>query len=180
MTRIIKSVYSDGGIIGPNPSLLGGSWAWCHTDEHGERVTCASGLVRPFLRRGGVLLPVTNNHTEMIALTRALLALPEGWSGRVYCDSKLALGWTFWGYKHEKVPQCLYDRMRHAMSRLGRPTAVLLDGHPTDEHLATGKGKRGQPVSVHNRFCDYECGRQISLYRAAQTAQAQPSDVQAR
>ena len=157
---MIEALYTDGGVLGPNPSPLGGMWAWCQVDEAGERVQCASGIVRPFQCGGdGQSAPVTNNNTEMIALTRGLLSLPEGWEGTVYCDSKLALGWTFWHFKHDLVPSCLYERAMAAKARFGKVVTVLLDGHPTKAHLLAGKGKRGGPVSIHNKWCDEECGR---------------------
>jgi hypothetical protein len=32
-----------------------------------------------------------------------------------------------------------------------------VDGHPTEEHLAQGFGKRGRAVSKHNAWCDKAC-----------------------
>ena len=158
ITAMITALYTDGGVIGPNPSLLGGTWAWCHVNECGQRIRHESGVARPFLRDAdGHPVPVTNNNTEMIALTRGLLSLPDGWSGDVYSDSRLALGWTFWNFKHELVPPLLYQKALAARSRLGLVNVVLLDGHPTRAQLAAGTGKRGGPVSEHNVFCDAEC-----------------------
>ncbi len=165
----IISLYSDGGVIGSNPSLLGGTWAWAQVGADGERIEHAAGLVKPFVKDSlGFYVSVTNNNTEMVALTRGLLSLPEGWSGTVYCDSKLALGWTFWGWKNDLVPPVLLAKARAAVARLGEIKTVLLDGHPTKAHLAAGIGKRGNTVSIHNKFCDEECGRIAKEFKASQ------------
>jgi ribonuclease HI len=157
---MIAGMFADGGVIGPNPSLIGGTWAWCHVDESGQRIAHASGIVRPFLKDAECQpIPVTNNNTEMIALTRGLLSLPEGWSGTIYSDSRLALGWVFWGFKHEKVPVHLYQKAKSALGRLGSVEVVHLDGHPTVAQLQSGLGKRGNRCSEHNVWCDAECGR---------------------
>ncbi|BDI33451.1 hypothetical protein CCAX7_55020 [Capsulimonas corticalis] len=157
---MIAALYTDGGVIRKNPSLIGGTWAWAQVDASGERIHSECGVVKPFMKDElGFYLPVTNNNTEMIALTKGLLSLPEGWSGTVYCDSKIALGWTFWEYNAENVPAPLIAKARLAVTRLGQIETVLLDGHPTAAHLAANKGKRGGPVSVHNQHCDEECGR---------------------
>ncbi|MEO7716279.1 MAG: hypothetical protein ABIY70_08745 [Capsulimonas sp.] len=177
----IAALYSDGGVISKNPSPIGGTWAWCQVDASGERLLHASGVVRPFMSDGqGGRLPVTNNNTEMIALTRGLLSLPEGWSGTVYCDSKCALGWTFWGYKHENVPTPLIEKARAAVARLGKVETVLLDGHPTAAQIAAGTGKRGQPVSIHNKFCDEECTKAGAPYKVPMAAKASPSRERVR
>jgi hypothetical protein len=104
----------------------------------------------------------------MIALTRGLLSLPEGWSGAVCSDSRLALGWVFWNFKHEQVPPVLYQKAHQARARLGRLTVIHLDGHPTAAQLLAGVGKRGNPVSEHNSWCDRECSRLADETRKAE------------
>ncbi|MGI4792008.1 MAG: hypothetical protein ACRYFS_24560 [Janthinobacterium lividum] len=165
---MITALYSDGGCIGPNPSLDGGTWAWCAVDEDGERILSASGVLLPFQKDADCnLIAVTNNQSEMVALTRGLLSLPDGWSGTVFCDSRLALGWTFWNFKHDLVPNRLYLKAMEAKARLGRIETVLLDGHPTQAQLAAGFGKRGQPVSEHNKFVDALCTDRAKEFKLA-------------
>jgi len=41
---------------------------------------------------------------------------------------------------------------------------VLLDGHPTKAQIESEKGKRGNPTSVHNVWCDEQCGKQARMY----------------
>ncbi len=168
----VVALYTDGGCIGPNPSPYGGTWAWTQVNQAGQRVREASGIIRPFLRGAdGQALPVTNNNSELIALTRGLLSLPEGWCGQVFSDSRLALGWCFWGYKHDLVPDGLYRKMCEARERLVSVQAFLLDGHPTQAQLATGIGKRGQRVSVHNKWADEACTARATEFKTAMNAQ---------
>jgi ribonuclease HI len=154
---MIAAVYADGGVIGVNPSPIGGTWAYVHVDAGGEVIARDSAVVTP---RSSVPL-ITNNLTEMIALVRALAALPAGWSGHVYSDSQITLGRLFLGWKMNGIPPMLVKQGADALERLDLPNVqwTLLDGHPTKAQLAIGKGKRGNPVSIHNVACDKECGR---------------------
>jgi ribonuclease HI len=171
---VIAAVYADGGVIGRNPSPVGGTYAWCHVDECGERVATGSGLVLPdphFPRDlvSGVEdvfacpAPITNNQTEFLALLRGLMALPEGWSGTVHSDSKITLGRFFWEWKITQIPHEWIRWGSEVRQRLGKCEPVLLDGHPTRAQLTAGVGKRGQPVSEHNVWCDTQCGRVATL-----------------
>jgi hypothetical protein len=161
----ILAAYADGGVIGRNPSLVGGTWAWCHVstdlrvvaDPYLYLVQRGSGLLLPE-KVGGI--PVSNNHSEYYALARCLKELPEGWSGTVYSDSQITLGRFFLGWRHENVPPAWEAHMRALLARLGEVKWVLLDGHPTRAQLAAGKGKRGNPCSSFNVWCDSQCTRQ--------------------
>jgi ribonuclease HI len=156
----IVALYADGGVILKNPSTIGGTWAWAAVDAQGNRV----------IERGGVTPAtetrvITNNHMEQIALTLALEAMPDGWSGKVYSDSQLALGRMFKGWRIRNLPANVAKRSAAAVARLGRIDIVLLQGHPTKADLARGIGaKRGLPVSVHNVWADAECQRQAKAY----------------
>lgn len=154
----IIAVYADGGVIGVNSSPVGGTWACCHVNDHGVRVYTASGVVLP--RQSCPL--ITNNLTEMVALVKALEALPEGWHGAVYSDSQITLGRLFLGWKMSGIPDVLIRQGSAALKRLdlARVTWTLLDGHPTKAQLAMGKGKRGNPVSEHNVWCDKQCAKE--------------------
>lgn len=172
---MIAAVYSDGGVIGVNPSPIGGTWACCLIDECGTTAESCSGYVWP--EKVGDWVPwcvetpeVTNNQTEFYALLSALERLPDGWSGRVCSDSAITLGRFFRGFKLTGLPQGWVDRGAAALARLGAVTLVQLDGHPTRAQLAAGVGKRGNPVSAHQGWCDKECGRlarRASLARSA-------------
>lgn len=158
--RPIVAIYADGGVIGKNPSPIGGTWAWC---------AVTSGEVRAIERGGVIVAPegrlITNNHTEFIALTLALEAMPDGWSGLVCSDSQISLGRLFYGWKLKNLPANVHKRGIEARLRLGELKPVLLQGHPTKKDLERGIGaKRGYPVSIHNVWCDQECGRQAAAF----------------
>lgn len=163
------TVACDGGLVGTNPSKLGGSYAWIHIGESGNSVAHASGIVTPeFLR----ITPVTNNHTELIAMLFAIENLPEGWSGAVLCDSYVTIRRVFYGGTMKNVPGWLVERVGAVMRRIDRVKCrpVLLDGHPTKDELARGRGKRGHMVSPFNVFCDRACqarAREFFEQRAA-------------
>lgn len=158
------ALYADGGVIGVNPSPLGGTWAWCTVDADGARVRWDAGVLTPAAVGGAV----TNNTTELLALVNGLEALPAGWVGAVYSDSWVSLQRVFLGAKLNNVPVWLVDRLQ-AIQRGGALAAmryVLLDGHPTKAQLAAGVGKRGNPVSEHNVWCDLMC-QQLGRREAA-------------
>ena len=160
------AVYADGGVIGRNPSEDGGTWATCHVDAAGQRVWTASGRI-DFEDVGGL---VTNNQSEFYALLSGLEELPAGWSGKVCTDSLVTIrrfrdDGRLWG-----IPLPWRKRMALVLGRLGALEYVLLDGHPTKAQLAAGRGKRGSPVSIHNVWCDRECGEVAKRYRLSRIA----------
>lgn len=158
-TKIIE-LYCDGGVVGRNPSSLAGTFAWCGVNAKGERVIERGGYVPAPPGR-----PVTNNHTEEIAIVLALEAMPDRWSGLVCSDSMIALGRVFKSWRTRNLPENIKQRAIAAVARLGKIETRLLQGHPTRKDLAVGIGaKRGFPVSVHNCWCDAECNRQAKKF----------------
>lgn len=150
------ALYTDGGVIGQNPSAIGGTWAWCMVDAQGTLLRHASGWVNPVEMNTEA---VTNNHTELMALVLGLEALPETFAGTIYSDSWVSLQRVFLAAKLNNVPQWLIDRLQ-AIQRSGRLATLrfqLLDGHPTRAQLDAGIGKRGNPVSKWNVWCDEQC-----------------------
>jgi len=173
--ELVRALYCDGGVIQKNPSAIGGTWAWCGTDENGTRI----------VRRGGFVPAngrfITNNLTEYIAATLALEAMPEGWSGKLHSDSQITLGRLFWRWRNKNLPTNVYSRGMAAVERLGKVEPVLLQGHPTKADLACGIGKkRGLPVSIHNVWCDHECGRQAQLFLETQTKDIMAAQIAER
>jgi len=160
--RLAAEIYTDGGIIGHNPSCDGGTWAYCIVRDgvmHCDR----SGYLLPSDVAGDT---VTNNNTELAAIMEAIEELPDGFVGRLNSDSRIALGWVFLGWKTENVPAPLLTRLEAVRARLSvlRLTWRLLDGHPTKAQLESGRGKRGNPCSEFNVFCDRECGRLAAAF----------------
>jgi hypothetical protein len=120
-------LYCDGGVIGSNPSLIGGTYAYCVVQD-GARVAGRSGVVTP---RSLHMPVVTNNLTEMLAALKALNYAPA---------------------MHQT-----YRQLRKHLVNWERIEYVLLDGHPTKAQLLAGIGKRGNLVSEHNVWCDEAC-----------------------
>lgn len=164
---MIVEVYADGGVVTENPSPIGGTWAWCHVDEQGERVASGSGGAGPefFGLHAGEC--VSNNVTEFYALLKAIEPLPEGWSGRILSDSGVTL--TRFkrpeGARMKGLPPSLVGFMRVAVARLGEVEWVLLGGHPNRKQLAEGVRKDGKPVSQHNVWCDKKCNEHAALLK---------------
>ena len=173
MTSEILAVYADGGVVGKNPSALGGTWAWCHVNDTRLVVPVVSTCI--VAKGHDYILPhhlgvetITNNVSEYVALLRCLQALPEGWSGPVYSDSMITLGRFGMGWRHENVPGILEVEMHEARQRLGKLTWNLLDGHPTRAQLEAGVGKRGGKVSVFNWLVDKWCQELGKAYRSGE------------
>jgi ribonuclease HI len=154
---MIAELYADGGVIGKNPSPYGGTYAWRAVDETGRPIVGNVKIVTP----DEMLGPVTNNQTEMLAVLNALQTVPYDWAGTLYSDSAVTLGRVFQGYKWSNFPQWvhhLYQLQRDRLENWSQIKWVQLDGHPTAEQLKAGIGKRGNPVSIHNVWCDKACG----------------------
>lgn len=165
----VVELYCDGGVVLKNPSPYGGTWAWVAVDENGEVVKEDSGFVPAPEGR-----PVSNNHTEQIAIIKGLEAMEPGWSGTVLSDSMIALGRVFQSWRTKNLPDNIIKRTREALMRVGNPKTVLLKGHPTKKELERGthtkrfktyeKGPKivwkdiEIPVSIHNVRCDELCG----------------------
>lgn len=169
MNTGIIAIYADGGVMGCNPSPIGGTWAYALVNPDGERIAEDSGVIIP--EWAGVA-EITNNLTELYAVVRGLLALPAGWSGIVASDSQITLGRLFWGWAIANIPEWLWYEAERARRRLSWEAChpLLLDGHPTRAQLAAGIGKRGNPVSAHNVWCDAACKAAGIAYRTAEVA----------
>ena len=164
----VVAIYTDGGVCGKNPSHIGGTWAWCGADLEGNRIVEASGAIP-----APVGHPITNNHTEQIAIALALEAMPDGWSGTVYSDSEVALGRAFKSWRIRNLPHNVIERTAEAVARLGTIEPVLLQGHPTKADLECGIGaRRNLPVSIHNVWCDKACQKAKEKLFARETNEA--------
>jgi len=162
--RKIISLYCDGGVIASNPSAIGGTYAYKLIFEDGtERGQAA--VLTPDLAGG----TVTNNQTEMLALLKGLVELPADFNGTIYSDSQVTLGRVFHGWQWKNIPAwiCkLYQEQRARFTDWDAIGCVLLDGHPTRKQLQNGIGKRGNPVSEHNVWCDQACKEAGESYLA--------------
>lgn len=156
----LVAVYADGGVIKTNPSMIGGTYAWCHVDDIGLHVREAGGV----LKYGDVLdtssgtpLKITNNHSEFYALLLCLEQLRKGWSGQVVSDSEVTLGRFFWGWTRSGIPNDWCQRADAVVARLSKLTPIHVAGHPSKSELRLNRSKKGKPVSIHNVWCDRRC-----------------------
>lgn len=150
----MNQLYVDGGVIGKNPSSIGGTWA-ARLVMNGTVIREASGVITP--AEAG-LPAITNNLTEMLALVSGLEMIPNTtWT--IYSDSQVTLGRAFDGWKWSNIPPWLHERYRVQRTALdwSKLSYVLLAGHPIQAQLAAGVGRHGLPVSIHNVWCDKAC-----------------------
>lgn len=180
-SRPIVSLYVDGGCTLGNPSRFAAQWAYCQVDAEGHHVKEMSGIILratdPTLRTvnrpdrvivvpSGEINPngLTNQLSELVALTLGVESLPLDWVGHIYSDSESALHRMFQGESMGGIPEEWQYRCQLAPGRLRRPQWTLLGGHPTKADLESGiraarPGKRALPCSVHQAWCDFECQR---------------------
>lgn len=164
---MITDLYCDGGVMGRNPSPLGGTWAWCKVADD-VRMDSHCGVVFP---EPLGLSAISSCLAEFYAALMGLLSLPPGWAGRINTDSQVTL------YRLEKrgpdrkavrmagIPDPLIARLDQAKAALGPYSLRLLGGHPTKANLAAGRTARGLPCSEHNVFCDRLCAERSAWYR---------------
>jgi len=152
----VVALYADGGVIGVNPSVTGGTYAWVAVDPEDHEVCYASGIVLP----DPDWPTISNNLTELIAILEGLEALGPDWTGTVYSDSQVTLGRVFTGWARKNVPPWANDRLNAIIMQPAHRHRgyQLLQGHPTVADLERGIGaKRGLPVSKWNVRCDDLC-----------------------
>ncbi len=147
-----EELFCDGGCLGSNPSLKGGTFAWILV--YRDRIVRSDfGMLTP--EDAGVE-KITNNLTELLAVLRGLEAMEPNWKGILYTDSLITLRRITSGKKFKNIPDYLVDRVLKI--REGRKwKAILLKGHPSREDLRAGRTKKGRPVSKYNKMCDDIC-----------------------
>lgn len=152
-------LYCDGGVIGPNPSRLGGTWAWCLVAGE-DIIRHGSGVLTPEDWGG----PVTNNATEAVAALMALESMPPGWKGVLHTDSLVTLR-RLQTHPPRKLEPIIRNRVL-ALRRRGGWGVALVAGHPTRLELKNGRRERnGLPTSKWNCWCDEECTRLTRLFK---------------
>ena len=151
-----NELFVDGGVVGTNPSLFGGTYAWRQV-VNGVAALEGAHFITPADAR---VPAVTNNLTEMLAMIKGMESLPHDWNGTVLSDSQITLGRVFLGWKWNNVPAWVHRRFQSVRARLANYEAfehVLLAGHPTRKQLEAGVGRHGYRVSIHNVWCDEAC-----------------------
>lgn len=182
----IHELFCDGGCCLANPSPYCAQWAYCQVDIEGNHIREMSGIIlrasNPDLyhiKRSDrmVVVPsaeinpngLTNQLSELVALTLGVESLPCGWGGTIYSDSESALGRMFGSKSMGGIPEEWSYRCQIAPERLGEYSWVLLGGHPTQADLLSGiraarPGKRALPCSKHQHWCDLEAKRLGNLF----------------
>jgi hypothetical protein len=159
--HLAAAVYADGGLCGRNPSPHGGSWAFVYVDALENVLREASGFVTP--AEAG--LPyVTNNYTELLAVTMALEGLPAGWAGKVFTDSFVTYNRLLGSKSFKGIPPEFVARFRAAVDKLGPFIVGLLSGHPRPEDLEAGHNG-GVAVSEFNVRCDELCCLEVERFK---------------
>lgn len=169
-----RRIFSDGGMVGTNPSEKGCTWSYIMAGLDDTPYHAACGWVTA-AQAGTVLrdrVAVSNNYAELVAALFALESLPNDWHGELLTDSLVTLRRveTPSTAGMQGVPDVIRDRLISVRKRLGRVTVSLLGGHPSRDDLARGhritSGARGLPVHRHNVACDEMCREMASVARA--------------
>lgn len=157
-------IFCDGGVVGPNPSQLGGVWAFCWVDEKGNRIKEVSGVVSP----DQVGLPtITNNLTELLAVLFAIQSISRDWSGNIHTDSRVTYLRFTSSWKFNGIPAPVRRAVVYLKQKPHNWRMVLIAGHPTQADLE--KGFKGDyPVSEHNVWADMECNRLAKLVKTGE------------
>ena len=174
----IVAVFTDGGLVGHNPSTKGGTWAWCAVTPEGEHVREVSAYLLPKTstcpgnpRVGSDV--VTNNDVEFFAAMRALESMAVGWSGALATDSRITI---------ERLKKCRegqmptafradwFSRAECAFKRLGTVNLIHLAGHPTQKDLERGYKENSDGtttrVNRHQTWCDSRCRELAEQFEA--------------
>lgn len=160
----IDSVYTDGGIIGSNPSAIGGTWSAVFVSGN-ALVAERSGVILPndvWRKEDGightklVTATIENNIAETIAIMLALESLPAGWRGTLYGDNLNSIRRARDLKIKDAVPKFIKDRLLKVRETVA-PAFVLLGGHPTLAEVEAGARSDGKPVSRWNVRADKLC-----------------------
>lgn len=154
-TQLPAVIYCDGGVIGRNPSIIGGTWSFCWVNPEGIRIREESGVVFP-VQTGRKT--VSNNFTELYAALMAMKSVPRKWDGIIYTDSRVTAKRISKGRKFLNISQDMKQAV--LFYRKGLFTVGMVAGHPSEDDLIQGykSGRKNVAVSVHNVWCDQQCG----------------------
>lgn len=157
-------VFADGGVIGSNPSPVGGTWAYRLLQE--GQIRCEDcGFIPP--KYG----PVSNNLSEIVAVVRGLETARHYRASQVSIASDSLVTLRRLSYPRAAwngVPTPVREWALAVLREVEVVEAVLLDGHPTRAQLEAGVGKSGRPVSVHNVECDRACNLVAAQFKGRQ------------
>ena len=172
------ALYTDGGLLGRNPTRQAITWAWCRV-ESGEIVAERCGWIRAseLPIRPDVGWPEgTNNQAEYYAILDGLEHLGDTEHVTVWTDSRVAYGWwTDSRSSLRSIPADWRIRQNRQLRRRGAVTAWQhLHGHPIQRKLAEQKERasRGEDISQdgyseYNVYVDGLCRSMTALAELA-------------
>ena len=146
-------IYVDGGVIGRNPSALGGTWAWVWVDKKDRELRHDSGIITP---KQAKLDKITNNYTELYAALEGLASVGNYWDGIIYTDSLITLRRITYSMSFKNIPNSLKEKALE-LRKDREWDCILVKGHPTKKDLLRGTCPKGTLVSRWNVFCDRKC-----------------------
>lgn len=152
----IHSIYSDAGLLSPNPSTIGSVWAGVFVGRFGNILMTKQGH---FLSKG---TPLPYHEAELYAVLQCLATVPKNWIGNFYCDNERAIGWLTKGYDTGAMLPEIFQEMLHivrGMVNFGRINFILTKSNPSNSELYWGHtdDERKLHCSVFNRVADKIC-----------------------
>lgn len=148
-------IFCDGGVIGANPSPHGGTWCYVWVDSNNEAIKHKSGIITPEQLQ---VEKITNNQSELFAAMKAMESISKTWKGCICSDSLITLYRITTSKSFKGIPNWMRLKVLE-LRRMVKWNIELVGGHPTKKDLAMGMNDKSRPVSIHNVFCDKECGR---------------------
>lgn len=159
----IHAIFTDGGVYGPNPSKVGGTYSFVYVGrgqidnpEFEWELHSGIGIIKP---SDIGMDTVESNIAETIGILMALEGTPKGWKGTLYCDNLNSIRRAREPKRIKAiVPQWVRTRLRAAVE-CREAWFALVGGHPTAKDLERGHREDGKMVSKWNVRCDQLCGQ---------------------
>lgn len=165
-------VFVDGGLLGRNPSPIGGTYGIVYIQIDDTVISELSGVIdAETLGYNGF---VSNNVSELYALCLGILKITpvHGLEVHFYSDSEITLGRVFCGDALNNVPDWLKEMTRNArlhLRKLNLKGYTLLAGHSSIADCAAGWNKaKNLPASKWNTHVDRMCNQARAKYEKDQ------------
>lgn len=196
-------LYSDGGTIASpmldehgqpilnaigapryhvNPSLVGVVWAWVLVsadDQH--EIRRDSGYLLCPIEEDGKVWAAQSDLAEFFGGLVGFESLPRSGLRLEYLtDNQLTIRRMFEGFPTNSIPMSWVRRAAQRRRECRRIIPTHLNGHPTKEHLASGRGHSNGHVSVWNEVADLMCRTvKTNAWGAYHALAARQADAQA-
>jgi ribonuclease HI len=110
---MITALYISSSLIGSNPSVIGGTYAWRLV--HDDREPAGTSAIVPMMVTGQ---EITNNQAEMLALIKGLEQLPADFRGQICSASQVTLDRAFNGCNWSNIPGWMHRLYQVQRKRL--------------------------------------------------------------